>query len=153
MMSKKKQYRKNRQESKKALVNQFNSLSLMENNDFGNILEDLKSTRKHYGDDSNAPVTFDQIMKDTDDISSIYTDHERNNQLENTLRRIKIREIALESSEDKAQLQMLNSEIKTYEEHHTPIQSARKRHIEQEIIMENENENDHSHIDDRQFEK
>ena len=47
-------------------------------------------------------MTMEQIMKDTDEISSIYTDRERNNKLENTLRRIKIREIALETSEEKA---------------------------------------------------
>lgn len=51
MLFKKNEYRKHRQESKKALVNQFNSLSLMENNDFGTILEDLKSSRNKYGED------------------------------------------------------------------------------------------------------
>ena len=78
----------------------------MENNDFDNILEDLKSSRsrRNYGDDSKTPNLFESIIKDNDmdEISSIYTDRERNNKLENTLRRIKIREIALETSEEKA---------------------------------------------------
>ena len=66
-------------QSKNALVNQYRSLSLMAGDNLNNFIP-------------NKPQAEEQ---DFDDISSIYTAHKNNNVLEDTLKRVRNRELAL----------------------------------------------------------
>ena len=77
------QYKHKRMQSKNALVNHYRSLSLMAGDDFSKIL--------------NKPQPQDnKDQQDFDDISSIYTAHNNNNNvLENTLKRVRDRDLAM----------------------------------------------------------
>ena len=77
-------------QSKNALVNHYKSLSIMNGDDGTNILN--ASGKIALGADEDRQ----KLKQDFDDISSIYTmANERNNRLENTLKRVRDRDIAL----------------------------------------------------------
>jgi hypothetical protein len=79
-------------QSKNALVNHYRSLSLMASDDFSKIIN-KQIPKVNDG--------FDQKLKEEfDDISSIYTTRLNNNVLENTLKKVKDREIALSAMEE-----------------------------------------------------
>ena len=81
------QYKHKRMQSKNNLVNHYRSLSLMAGDDFGKIL--AKQPQNNFAD-----------QQDFDDLSSIYTAHQNNNMLENTLKRVRDREVALSQMEE-----------------------------------------------------
>jgi len=67
----------------------------MAGDDFGKVL--------------NNKIEDDQKVRDDfDDISSIYTAQQNNNALENTLKRVRDREVALSAMEEQEDFQYLN---------------------------------------------
>ena len=95
-------YKHRRRQSKHQLLTQYKSLSLIAGDDFGKIL------------DRKAVVKEDTMKKNEfDDLSSIYTAHARNEDLENTRKRVKNRENRLSlMAGDFEDIQYLNNEIK-----------------------------------------
>lgn len=96
------QYKQKRQQRKHDLVNRYKSLSLMAGDDFTKLLSQTKK------------INFNQQADDFDDISSIYTNQQKNNELENTLRRIRIREMALSNADDQEDLYFINQQLNKF---------------------------------------
>ena len=65
------------------------------------------------GDDLNKfiPKKQEAEEQDFDDISSIYTAHQNNNVLEDTLKRVRNREIALSQMEENEEFNYINNQI------------------------------------------
>ncbi len=63
----------------------------MDNEDFSQKFFELKSARKQTAAESLD--IFEKIQQDFDDISSIYTDNQKLSNLEDTLKRIKQRDV------------------------------------------------------------
>ena len=82
-------------QSKNALVNQYRSLSLMAGDNLNNFI----------------PTKPQEEEQDFDDISSIYTAHKNNNVLEDTLKRVRNRELALSQMEENEEFTNINKQI------------------------------------------
>ena len=67
------------------------------------------------GDDFSKALQKSAVRNDNDqdfdDLSSIYTAHNNNNMLENTLKRVRDREIALSQMEEQDELGFLNKQL------------------------------------------
>lgn len=97
------QYKHKRMQSKNALVNHYKSLSLMNGDDFSKILNQNKNDRYMGGQE--------KIQQDFDDISSIYTAHGLHNKVEQTMKRVRHRDIILDNFDEKEDIMKLNKEI------------------------------------------
>jgi len=58
---------------------------------------------------------FEKIQQDFDDISSIYTDNVKLNNLEDTLKRIKMRDVQIEQMSHRDHINELNNQIGQFE--------------------------------------
>ena len=93
-------YKHKRMQSKHALVNHYKSLSLMNADDFSKFM--THGQEKYQVEDN-------YYQKELDDISSIYTTHGIDNNLEATIKRVRDRGIILDNLEEKEDIRALNS--------------------------------------------
>ena len=79
----------------------------MDNEDFSQKFFELKSARKQTAAESLD--IFEKIQQDFDDISSIYTDNQKLSNLEDTLKRIKQRDVQIEQLSHRDHITELNN--------------------------------------------
>lgn len=118
-------YKHKRMQSKHALVSHYKSLSLMNTDDFSKFMTygQEKYQLKQFGDN--------YYQKELDDISSIYTTHGIDNNLEATIKRVRDRGVMLDNLEEKEDIRALNSQIK-----HIEIEESDRENDESKILGE-----------------